>query len=154
VPSSSFFVTVAASSKSDNWPTPPAFFDTLNKEFAFTLDPAASAANAKCKRYFSKKDDGLTQDWGTETVFCNPPYGRGMTGQWVQKAYTACLAGAVVVVLVPARTDTRWWHDVAMKGEIHFVRGRLRFGNGSSPAPFPSAVIVFRPPRMRRRRAA
>ena len=120
-------------------------FDELDKEFDFTLDPCATDENAKCNRYFTKEEDGLKQDWGQERVFMNPPYGRTIT-RWMEKAYEASLMGATVVCLPPARTDTKWWHEYAMKGEIHLIKGRLKFGGAKNSAPFPSAVVVFRPP--------
>ena len=131
------------SSKSSEWPTPDWVFTSLNKEFGFTLDPCATEENAKCAIYFTRKDDGLSKSWGTETVFMNPPYGRCIP-DWVRKAFFSAKAGATVVCLIPSRTDTRWWHDYVMKGEIRFLRGRLHFGNADSAAPFPSAVVVFR----------
>src|ERR1035437_9701109 len=106
---------VMFSSKKMDWATPQAFFDTLNKEFRFTLDAAASKENAKCKRYFTEKDDALKQKW-TGRVFLNPPYGRGI-GAWVKKAYESVNGGAeLVICLVPARTDTAWFQDYCMKG--------------------------------------
>lgn len=138
----------AQSSRSVEWGTPQQFFDALDATWRFTLDACASEKNAKCRRYFSVENDGLGQDWGRETVFCNPPYGRGETGRWLKKAWEASRLGATVVLLIPARTDTAWWHDYAAKGEVTFVRGRLKFvhenGRGDS-APFPSAIVVFRP---------
>lgn len=126
------------------WATPQALFDALDAEFGFTLDPCATPANAKCTTFFTASDDGLAQSWAGYVVFLNPPYGRQI-GRWVKKAYESALEGATVVCLLPARTDTAWWHDHVMKGEIRFVRGRLKFGDATSAAPFPSAVVVFRP---------
>lgn len=131
------------SSASDEWSTPQALFDELDAEFHFTLDPCACAGNAKCARYFDQEMGGLHRNWGTERVFMNPPY--SAVGLWMRKAHTASTRGALVVCLVPARTDTRWFHELAMKGEVRFVRGRLSFGNGG-PAPFPSLIVIFRPP--------
>ncbi len=131
------------STATDDWATPQPLFDQLNAEFAFTLDPCASAKNAKCPRYFTPEEDGLRQDWSKETVFMNPPYGR-VIGLWVRKAYESAQGGGVVVCLLPARTDTRWWHDYVMRGEVRFIRGRLRFGDGKNSAPFPSAIVIFR----------
>jgi DNA N-6-adenine-methyltransferase (Dam). len=136
-------IEVHFSSETDEWPTPQDFFDRLNEEFGFELDVCATPENAKCPHYFTKRENGLLQKW-TGVCWMNPPYGREI-GQWVQKAYTSALEGATVVCLLPARTDTAWWHDYCMKGEIRFVRGRLKFGNASENAPFPSAVVVFRP---------
>lgn len=133
------------SSASDIWATPQEFFDELNAEFEFTLDPCCSAGNAKCDRFFTKNDDGLRQSWKGERVWMNPPYGREI-GLWMAKARReAATNGATVVCLVPARTDTAWWHDCAMQGEIRFIRGRLKFGGHKKEAPFPSAVVIFRP---------
>ena len=137
----------SASSASVEWGTPQAFFDALDATWGFTLDACAVAGNAKCPRFFSPEQDGLVQDWGQETVFCNPPYGRGETGRWLRKAWEASGSGATVVLLIPARTDTRWWHDYAMLGDVTFVKGRLKFVHAdgrSDSAPFPSAVVVFR----------
>ena len=132
------------SSATDEWPTPSWLFNALQAEFGFTLDPCATPQNAKCKPYFTKAGDGLAQDWGDHTVFMNPPYGRAI-GPWMKKGYEASRKGATVVCLVPARTDTAWWHRYAMKGEIRLLRGRLRFEGGKHSAPFPSAIVVFRP---------
>jgi phage N-6-adenine-methyltransferase len=154
MPRRRFWTDVHASSRTDQWATPQEFFDQLDEEFGFTLDACASVDNAKCDKFFTSDDDGLARDWGHGTVWVNPPYGRGVTGRWVEKAYRSSQDGATVVMLLPARTDTRWWHDWALKGEVRFVRGRLRFGDGRAPAPFPSAVVVFRPALCRKRRAA
>ncbi len=140
------FNKVHFSSQTVEWPTPQGLFDELNGDFGFTLDPCATHENAKCKKYFTKEDDGLKHDWGKEIVFMNPPYRRGVTIKWMKKAYASSLKGATVVCLVPARTDTRWWHDYSMKAsEIKFVKGRLKFGNSKNSAPFPSALVIFRP---------
>lgn len=123
---------------------PQSTFDALHKEFKFTLDVCALASNAKCRRYFTPEKDGLTQKW-VGTVWMNPPYGRVMAA-WIKKAFESSRQGATVVCLLPARTDTAVWHDYCMKGEIRFIRGRLKFGGHSNSAPFPSAVVIFRPP--------
>jgi phage N-6-adenine-methyltransferase len=118
-------------------------FARLHARFQFDLDPCASAENAKCERYFTRAEDGLKQEW-TGRVFMNPPYGREIA-KWVAKAWEAAQATAeLVVCLVPARVDTRWWHTYAARGEVEFLPGRLRFGGATSGAPFPSAVVVFR----------
>lgn len=135
------------SSQTDLWATPQVFFDRYDAQFNFTLDVCASPENAKCARFFTQADDGLAQDW-VGSCWMNPPYGRTI-GKWMRKAYESSLAGATVVCLVPARTDTRWWHDYAMKGEIEFIKGRLKFGGSKDNAPFPSAVVVFTPPKRR-----
>jgi len=145
VPQSSSRLAVHFSSARDDWSTPQNFFDALNEEFHFTLDVCASAANAKCSDYFTKAVDGLRQEWGGGRCWMNPPYGREIKF-WMRKAVEASRRGALVVCLVPARTDTAWWHEHATQAdEIRFVRGRLRFGNARHAAPFPSAVVVFRP---------
>ena len=140
------------SSRSEEWPTPQAFFDELDQEFNFTLDPCATRANAKCRTFFTKRQNGLDQDWGRHRVFCNPPYGRDMR-QWARKCFEASRRGALVVLLAHARTDTRWFHEwvYGKAGDIRFVKGRLRFGDGEQSAPFPSLVAVFRPHRKARR---
>jgi phage N-6-adenine-methyltransferase len=135
------------SSRTDDWATPQPVFDALDAEFGFDLDVCADASNAKCRRFFSAAEDGLAQEW-SGTVWLNPPYGRhgGGIAAWMEKARESAAAGATVVCLVPARTDTRWWHESAMAAaEVRLVKGRLKFGAGNGPAPFPSAVVVFRP---------
>ena len=132
------------SSRTDDWATPWDLFNELNREFGFTLDPCSSHQNAKCLRHFTVVEDGLSQDWSREVVFMNPPYGRAIA-RWMEKAFTSSRAGATVVCLVPARTDTRWWHSFAIHGKVRFLRGRVRFGESKTGAPFPSAVVVFEP---------
>ena len=122
--------------------TPQEFFDKLNAEFGFTLDVCATNENAKCESYYTKQDDGLAQPW-RGNVWMNPPYGREI-GRWMEKANEAAKEGATVVCLVPARTDTKWWHECAIQHEVRFIRGRLKFGDAKNSAPFPSAVIVMR----------
>jgi site-specific DNA-methyltransferase (adenine-specific) len=134
------------SSRTEEWGTPQRTFDALNAEFGFTLDPCSTHENAKCARHFTRAEDGLRQDWRDEIVFMNPPYGRPI-GLWMQKAYESTRNGATVVCLIPARTDARWWHRFAMKGEIRLFKGRLKFEGGKHCAPFPSCVVVFRPSR-------
>jgi phage N-6-adenine-methyltransferase len=130
------------SSKTDLWETPQNTFDALAVEFGpFDLDVCATSENAKCQRYYTREDDGLAQSW-EGVCWMNPPYGREIKA-WMRKAYEASRNGATVVCLVPARTDTAWWHDYAMKGQIRFLRGRLKFGGAANSAPFPSEVVVF-----------
>jgi phage N-6-adenine-methyltransferase len=131
-------------SDSSEWATPADLFARLDAQNGpFTLDPCATPENAKCAAYFTRADDGLAQPW-TGRVFLNPPYGREI-GQWVKKAHEAARTTAeVVVCLLPARTDTRWWHEHCAGAEVDFLPGRLRFGNATCGAPFPSAVVVFR----------
>lgn len=132
------------SSNSNEWATPQDFYNELHKEFNFNLDPCATPENAKCEKYFTIEDDGLKQNWGGQTVFCNPPYGRDI-GKWVEKSYRESLNGSTVVMLIPARTDTKYFHDFIFgKAEVRFIRGRLKFGNSKNSAPFPSAVVIFR----------
>ena len=147
------------SSKSTVWATPQEFFDQLDSEFHFTLDPCADESNHKCEKYFTEKQDGLKQSWGGQTVFCNPPYSRrtkGNPGQeaWIKKAAEeGQRPGAVVVMLIPARTDTLAFHKyIYHKAEIRFIKGRLRFrvnGQTGDAAPFPSMVVIFRGPEAR-----
>ena len=128
------------SSSTDEWATPQDFFDKLNLKYKFTLDVCADEFNHKCERYFNKKQDGLKQDWSGERVWCNPPYGREIS-KWVE----ACSKhDGLAVMLLPARTDTRWFHDfIYGKAEIIFIKGRLKFGGCKNSAPFPSMVVVF-----------
>lgn len=135
-------MSVHFSSKTDLWATPQDFFDALNAEFNFDVDVCATAENAKCIKYFTAQQDGLKQDWNG-VCWMNPPYGR-VIGNWVKKAYVSAQNGATVVCLLPARTDTKWWHDYCMKGSVRFIRGRLKFGCNKNSAPFPSAVVIFK----------
>lgn len=132
------------SSKTDLWATPQDFFNKYNAIYKFNLDVCALAENAKSDYFFTPEIDGLSQHW-FGSCWMNPPYGRGIIN-WMRKAYESSLEGATVVCLVPARTDTIWWHEYAMRGKIEFIKGRLKFGGSENGAPFPSAVIVFLPP--------
>lgn len=145
-------MSVHYSSKSDEWETPDDLFHSLDAEFHFTLDPCATSSNAKCLRFFTPVDDGLAHSWDNDRVFCNPPYGRQIS-KWVKKASES---RGLVVMLIPARTDTSYFHDYIYnnkRAEIRFLRGRLKFRNrviaedadrdALSPAPFPSMVVVF-----------
>lgn len=136
---------VMFSSKKVEWETPQDFFDELNEEFSFTLDAAALPENAKCKDYYTPENSGLDKEWNG-SVWCNPPYGRKETGEWVKKAYDEHLRGCgTIVMLLPARTDTRWFHEyIYGKAEIRFVKGRLKFGGSKDAAPFPSMVVIYR----------
>ena len=136
---------ILTSSKSTIWTTPPHWFDYLNLEFGFTLDPCAESSTAKCRRYYTPEENGLLQSWKDERVFVNPPYGRAIS-LWMQKSYEEARDnGALVVCLVPVRTGSRWWHNYAAKGEIRFPIGRLQFGGATTSAPFDSAIVIFRP---------
>ena len=143
---------VLFSSKTDQWATPQSFFDSLNDEFHFDLDPCADVNNHKAELYFTKEDDGLSKDWSGHRVFCNPPYGRTI-GKWVEKAFEeGTKKNTLVVLLIPARTDTSYFHDyIYNRAEIRFVPGRLKFGDSSTGAPFPSMVVIFRGPKMQRK---
>ena len=142
------------SSKTDLWGTPQDFFDKYNERYQFTLDVCATDDNAKCPLWITKEQDGLIVSWHkyisllerdwNYSCWMNPPYGREIS-KWMEKAYEESKRGCTVVCLVPSRTDTRWWHDYAMKGDIEFIKGRLKFGGSSNSAPFPSAVVVFKP---------
>jgi len=130
------------SSESREWSTPQELFDEYNARYHFDIDVCAAPENAKCPKYYSKEDDGLAQEW-RGVCWMNPPYGREI-GAWVRKAFETAESGrGTVVCLLPARTDTSWWHDYAMKGEIVFLRGRLKFGGAKNSAPFPSAIVIF-----------
>ena len=135
---------VMFSSKSDEWATPQATFDELNEEFGFTLDACATQDNHKCSKFYTIEDDGLKNDWGGERVFVNPPYSK--IADWVKKAfYESRKDNTLVVLLIPSRTDTRYFHDfIYNRAEIRFIKGRLKFGDSKSAAPFPSMVVVFR----------
>lgn len=132
------------SSNTNEWYTPFNVFNELNKEFGFTLDPSCTKENAKCSKFFTIEDDGLSQDWSNDVVFCNPPYGREIK-DWIKKGLDESKKGAVVVMLIPSRTDTKYWHEYIFgkAAEIRFIKGRLKFGGATTNAPFPSAIIVF-----------
>lgn len=136
------------SSESSEWETPRVLFENLNAEFGFTLDVCATPGNAKCAKYFTKETDGLTQDWAPNVCWMNPEYGRRIT-LWMAKAKAEWDAGATVVCLVPARTDTKWWHEFVIQtgAEVRFLKGRVKFVRAdgkTGPAPFPSAIVVYR----------
>ena len=130
------------SSTTPEWETPQALFDALDCEFSFDLDVCATEANAKCLRYFTPEMNGLIQPWWGQ-CWMNPPYGR-QVGAWVEKARHSGEEGARVVCLLPARTDTAWFHDHVMRAqEVRLLRGRLHFGGSETGAPFPSMIVVF-----------
>lgn len=136
---------VMYSSKTEEWATPQAFFEILNAVFHFTLDPCATPDNAKCAKFYTKEQNGLLQDWGGERVFCNPPYGKEIA-DWVHKcSEEAKKPDTIVVALLPARTDTRYFHEYIYRKakDVQFVKGRLKFGDCKSAAPFPSMVVIF-----------
>lgn len=132
------------SSATDEWATPQKLFDPLDAEFHFTLDPCSTDQNAKCEKHYTKVQDGLAQDWTGETVWCNPPYGRDV-GKWIRKCYEHFMGGGTAVMLLPARTDTKVFHEyIYGKAEIRFIRGRVRFGNSKYNAPFPSMIVIYK----------
>lgn len=135
----------------DDWGTPQDLYDALNEEFGFTLDPCADDNNHKCDKYYTVEQDGLAQSWADETVFCNPPYSRrGGQAKWIEKCYTEAEKNKIIVVeLLPARTDTKAFHDYILgKAEIRFIKGRINFeiqrGENGGRAPFPNMVVVFK----------
>lgn len=139
------------SSKSDEWETPIKFFnERIYWTFGFNegdcIDVAASINNNKLPRYFTKEDNGLKQEWKSDQCWMNPPYGREI-GLWIKKAYEECLIKRNtkrVVCLLPARTDTKWFHEIIYnKASITFIKGRLKFGESKNSAPFPSMIVVF-----------
>jgi len=136
-----FFKTKFGTGKQD-WETPDSLFEPLNSEFKFTLDVCADLDNSKCSRYYSKSDDALSKTWDG-VCWMNPPFGN--QGAWVRKAYSESKrSGTTVVCLLPARTNTNWWHDFAMKGEVRFIRGRPKFKGAKHGLPQPLAIVIFR----------
>ncbi len=147
---------VVFSHKSDEWSTPDGLFNTLNMEFSFTLDPCATELNHKCEKFYTKEQNGLERSWENERVFVNPPYSE--ISKWVEKATKEvgrwdCEYGCIVVMLLPARTDTKWFHDYIWDEyrqkpktnvQIRFIKGRLKFKGAVNSAPFPSMIVVFR----------
>ena len=131
------------SSQKDEWATPQDFFDGLNKQYKFTLDPCATAQNTKCPKFYTQQDNGLIQDWSGNVVYVNPPYSN--VKEWVNKALQESRKpNTTIVMLVAARTDTKFFHDYCTKAnQIFFIKGRLKFGGSANSAPFPSMVVVF-----------
>ncbi len=129
------------------WSSPDNVYLGLHAEFGFELDVCATKENARCKCYFTKTENGLKQPW-KGVCWMNPPYGR-VIDKWVEKAFESARSGyALVVCLLPVRSDTKWWHRYVLRGEIRFLKVRLRFGGAKNSAPFPSAVVIFRPPKL------
>ena len=133
---------VMFSSARQDWETPQALFDELDREFGFTFDVCALPHNAKCERFYAPVHNALDREW-SGVCWMNPPYGRGIY-DWVKKAYNSAQTGATVVCLLPARTDTKWFHEFCVKGEIRYMRGRVKFVGAQHPAPFPSMIVIFR----------
>lgn len=141
-------IRAAMASVDHTWATPPELFEQWDSEFRFTLDPCCVPSTAKCAKYYTPAEDGLRQDWSRERVFMNPPYGRSLPA-WMRKAWEESQRGALVVCLVPVRTDTAWWHDwvIAKRAEVRFLKGRISFlldGKRGQPT-FPSALVIYRP---------
>jgi site-specific DNA-methyltransferase (adenine-specific) len=134
------------SSKSDLWTTPQSLFDQLNHEFNFTLDPCCTEETHKCKKYYTPKEDGLSQSWEGETVFVNPPYSRKEMPKWIHKCHDEHKAyGITIVMLIPAKTETIAFHRyIYKKAELRFIKGRLKFGGNKNNAPFPSMLVIFK----------
>ena len=132
------------SSNKDDWETPKDLFEKLNEEFKFTLDPCCSNENKKCKKFYTKKENGLLKDWKGETVYVNPPYGKELP-KWVKKCYEEWLFNNTkIVMLIPARTDTKYFHEfIYHKAKIRFIKGRLKFSNSKNSAPFPSMIVIY-----------
>ena len=131
-----------------DWTTPQELFDVIDHEFNFTLDGAADKDNSKCKKFLSKEDDSLTCVWGGNVVWLNPPYGSKTSklSDWIKKAYVESLSGTTVVCLIPARTNTNWFHDYCLKyGEVRFIKGRPKFGGATHGLPQPLCYVIFRP---------
>lgn len=140
-------VAACLSSAKRDWRPPITFYESLNAEFHFTLDAAASDENHLCAAYFTERENGLAQSWRGHSVFCNPPYGRGSIAKWAEKAYKETQRGGcrLAVLLVPARVNAAWFHDwVYKKAELRFHRGRLHFDNASNPAAFDSMIVIYR----------
>lgn len=136
-------IQVMFSNKKNDWSTPQDFYDELNKEFNFTLDPCADKYNHKCDKYYTEEDNGLEKSWGNEIVFCNPPYNDCYN--WAKKCFIESKTGATVVLLIPSRTDTKYFHEfIYNKAELRFIKGRLHFGNSKNAAPFPSMIAIYR----------
>ena len=135
------YLTTKFASNSQEWSTPDSLFLPLHAEFNFTLDVCASKSNAKCAEFFTKEIDGLSQFWDG-VCWMNPPF--NALGKWVLKAWTESQRNAIVVCLLPSRTNTNWWHDYAMKGEVRFIRGRPKFGGWEHGLPQPLATVIFR----------
>lgn len=137
-------LTVMTSSLRDDWRTPKSLFDDLNQEFSFDLDPASNDFNFKCEKHFTIKDNGLVQSWANHSVYLNPPYGREIY-DWCKKAYLEKDKAKVIVALLPARTDTRWFHEfIYKKAEIRFIKGRVHFDESKNAAPFPSMIVIWK----------
>lgn len=129
-------------SNSDEWYTPLTLFNQLDEKYHFTLDPCCTPETAKANTYFTIDDDGLSKSWNGHVVFCNPPYSK--IKAWVKKCFDEWNANTTIVLLIPARTDTSYFHDfIYHKADIEFIRGRLHFNDSKNAAPFPSMIAIF-----------
>lgn len=141
---------VVFSSATEEWATPRAFVRAIERRLGgpFDLDVCATPENTVCERFYTKGDDGLSKPWNAERVWMNPPYGYGI-GKWIRKAWESSERDAgIVVALIPAKTETAWWHDYVMRAvEICLIRGRMRFSGSLVNAPFPSALVMWEPVR-------
>ena len=138
-------LTAFTSSANQEWETPQTLFNQLNEEFNFTLDVCALPETAKCEKYYTPLENGLIQDWSNEVCWMNPPYGK-FQKEWIYKAHEESLKGTTVVCLIPARPDTKIWHEVIFpNAEVRFIKGRITFVGAKSPAVFPSALVIFGP---------
>ena len=135
-------MSVHFSSAKHDWTTPVDLFHRLDRVYQFDLDVASSEENALCKRFFTEADNGIAQSWADSRVWCNPPYGRSI-GVWTRKAAQEAERAVLIVMLVPARTDTSWWHDAVKTARVEYIKGRLKFGNSKNSAPFPSALLYW-----------
>lgn len=128
----------------DKWETPDKEYQDLNKEFRFTLDPCCEPHTAKCSKYYTEEDDGLTKDWSGEVVFCNPPYSRDNIAKWMKKCYQESLKGVTIVALIPVSTSAKWFHEYVWgKADIRFYKGRIRFKGAPFTAPFSSCLAIY-----------
>lgn len=135
---------VLFSSDKTEWETPTSLFNRLNSRFKFDIDVCATKENTKCVKFWTKEDNAFTKDW-VGVCWMNPPYGRSVY-TWIEKAYNESIKhGSTIVCLLPARVDTKWWHDFCVDAEYKFLKGRLKFSNSQNSAPFPSVLVVFRP---------
>lgn len=132
---------VVHSRKTDEYRTPDSLYEELNREFHFDIDVAATHENTKCRLYYTKEEDGLLSSW-SGSVWCNPPYSQNY--QWCEKAFNERRNCENIVMLLPSRTDTKWWHDFVMRAyERRFIRGRVKFNGLPWGAPFPSVIVIW-----------
>jgi site-specific DNA-methyltransferase (adenine-specific) len=129
----------------DLWETPLNIFKSLDAEFNFTLDPCCEKHTAKCKKYYTPKENGLIKSWESESCFVNPPYSRNNIDLWVEKCFLESQKdNTTVVALLPVSTSAKWWHSwIVGKSELRFIERRIRFKGGKFTAPFSSVVAVF-----------